>query len=214
MMKSLVYAISLSVGMCCLSVKADKYHRVTDPATTKPKSVLVLPPITESTDPMASYSYLSTVTRHLADAGYYVFPVAVIDAFLKENGLPTPYEMHTVKLDRVHEILGAESVLYLTLKKYGQEFQVLSSATVIRVEALLMDVRTGETLWKSHVERHRSSWKSQNDLAENVLSAVLTQMVDSSQDAAHNLANEANTALFSSRKGFPEGPTKLKNIGK
>ena len=53
-----------------------------------PRSILVLPPLNESVEVNAPYSYLSTVTRPLAECGYYVFPVAVIDAFLKDNGLP------------------------------------------------------------------------------------------------------------------------------
>jgi hypothetical protein len=40
------------------------------------------------------YIYLSTLTKPLAEKGYYVLPVAVIDQFLKENGLPTPAEMN------------------------------------------------------------------------------------------------------------------------
>src|SRR5262249_17607729 len=59
-----------------------------------PRSILVLPPLNESTAVGATYSYLSTVTRPLAEMGYYVFPVAVVDQFLKENGLPSAGEMH------------------------------------------------------------------------------------------------------------------------
>ncbi len=47
-----------------------------------PRSILVLPPLNKSVEVNAPYSYLSTVTRPLAECGYYVFPVAVIDAFL------------------------------------------------------------------------------------------------------------------------------------
>jgi Putative lipoprotein GNA1162-like len=54
-----------------------------------PRSILVLPPLNESTAVEATWGYLSTVTQPLAERGFYVFPVAVIDQFLKENGLPT-----------------------------------------------------------------------------------------------------------------------------
>ena len=43
-----------------------------------PRSILVLPPLNNSLEPVAPYIYLSTVTRPLAERGYYVFPVAVI----------------------------------------------------------------------------------------------------------------------------------------
>ena len=44
-------------------------------------------PLNASPDVKATYSYLSTVTRPLAERGYYVFPVAVVDQVLKDNGL-------------------------------------------------------------------------------------------------------------------------------
>ena len=78
-----------------------------------PRSILVLPPLNNSLEVDASYSYLSTVTQPLAEQGYYVFPVAVVDALMRENGLPTPGEMHTVSLDRIADIFGADSVLLL-----------------------------------------------------------------------------------------------------
>ncbi len=85
----------------------------------QPRSILVIPPLNESVDESASYGYLSTVTQPLAEMGYYVFPVAVIDQFLKENGLPTPGEMHDIPLDKIDEIIGADAVLYITIKEYG-----------------------------------------------------------------------------------------------
>src|SRR5262245_6417390 len=59
-----------------------------------PRSIVVLPPLNQSTAVEATYGYLTTVTRPLAERGYYVFPIAVVDQFLKENGLPSAGEMH------------------------------------------------------------------------------------------------------------------------
>src|SRR5689334_21500588 len=83
-----------------------------------PKSVLVLPPLNQSVEVNAPYGYLATISRPLAECGYYVFPVAVIDAFLKENGLPTPGEMHAISLQKIHEVFGADAVLYVTIEEY------------------------------------------------------------------------------------------------
>src|SRR5277367_63650 len=66
-----------------------------------PRSILVLPPLNEGTDIRGSYSYLSTVTRPLAEMGYYVFPVVEIDELMKENGLPTAGEMNQVPLKKI-----------------------------------------------------------------------------------------------------------------
>ena len=46
---------------------------------SRPKSILVLPPINESPEVQASYSLVSQVTYPLAEAGYYVLPIALVD---------------------------------------------------------------------------------------------------------------------------------------
>ena len=61
-----------------------------------PRSILVLPPLNQSNSVEATYGYLSTVTQPLADRGYYVFPVEVVDQLFKANGMPTAGEMHEV----------------------------------------------------------------------------------------------------------------------
>ena len=112
-----------------------------------PRSILVLPPLNNSLEVDASYSYLSTVTQPLAEQGYYVFPVAVVDALMRENGLPTPGEMHTVSLDRIADIFGADSVLFVTLTDWGTSYQVIDSSTRVTAEARLVDVRSGTEIW-------------------------------------------------------------------
>ncbi len=52
---------------------------------SRPRSILVIPPLNNSVEVNAPYVFLSTITAPLAEKGYYVFPVAVIDRFLKEN---------------------------------------------------------------------------------------------------------------------------------
>lgn len=55
----------------------------------RPKSILVLPPINESPEVQASYSLVSQVTYPLAEAGYYVLPIALVDETFRQNGLTT-----------------------------------------------------------------------------------------------------------------------------
>ena len=81
----------------------------------------------ESTDIRGTYGYLSTVTRPIAELGYYVYPVVVVDHFPKENGLPTPGEMVHAPLDEIRDTLGADAVLYVTLRQYGTRYQVIST---------------------------------------------------------------------------------------
>ena len=172
-----------------------------------PRSILVLPPLNETTDVTAPYDYLATISRPLAEAGYYVFPVAVIDAFLKENGLPTAGEMHAVTLAKVHEVVGADAVLYVTIEDWGQKYRIISSDTVVKGRAHLVDVANGETLWDGVIFAQQSSSAGQTDPFAMLLAALITQVVSSATDPAHNLARTANgTMVFDGDRGLLLGP--------
>jgi hypothetical protein len=160
-----------------------------------PRSILVLPPLNESTDIEGTYSYLSTVTRPLAELGYYVFPVAVVDQFLRENGMPGPGEMHQVPLNKVWEILGADAVMYITLVQYGNKYMVVSSATIVHARARLVDTRTGTLLWEGVGVAQENSGGSGSILGD-LISAALTQVINSATDPAHDLCRTANVNLF------------------
>ena len=87
---SLRVLISLIVPILiagCVTVPPYDYTALEN---SRPRSILVLPPVNNSIEVNAPYIFLAGISRPLAEKGYYVFPVAVIDIFLKENGLPTP----------------------------------------------------------------------------------------------------------------------------
>jgi hypothetical protein len=166
----------------------------------------VLPPINESTAVEGTYGFLTTVSRPLAERGYYVFPVDVIDRLMHENGLPGAGEMHEVALEKLREITGADAVLYLVLHQYGSKFQVLSSNTVVRVSARLVDTRTGTVLWEGLGNAQQGSNGSGNLLAD-LLAAAITQVVNSKLDPAHQVSRLANAQLFGTpKRELPMGP--------
>jgi len=171
-----------------------------------PRSILVLPPLNESVAVEATYSYLSTVSRPLAELGYYVYPVAVVDAFLKENGLPTAGEMHEVPLNKVLEVVGADSVLYVVVQQYGSKYQVVNSATLVQVKGKLVDTRTGIVLWEGIGFAQQNSGGSGNILGD-LIAAALTQAINSSTDQAHALCPAANVNMLCTKDhGLLPGP--------
>jgi hypothetical protein len=170
-----------------------------------PRSILVLPPINESTDTRGTYGYLSTVSWPLAEMGYYVYPVAVVDQYMKENGLPTAGEMQQVPLKKIGDVFGADAVLYVTLKQYGSKYQVITSTVMVSAEGKLVDVRTGLTLWEGTAIVQQSS-SSGNAIADLIVAAI-DQVVNSSSDQAHVISSQVNTQLFMTRDhGLLVGP--------
>ena len=171
-----------------------------------PRSILVLPPQNESTEIIAGYSLLTTATRPLSELGYYVFPVEMVDLFLKENGLPTPAEMHQAPLNKLHDVFGADAVLYITVEKYGTKYMVISSNTMVVARAKLVDCRTGIVLWEERVAAQLGN-NSSSDPVAMLVGALVDQVVNKMTDQAHVCAQQASAMLFANpTTGLLKGP--------
>ena len=197
-----VVAVIVMMAGCATS----KPYDYTNFREHMPRSIVVLPPLNESTEVEGTYSYLSTVTQPLAEQGYYVFPVAIVDQFMKENGLPTAGEMHQVPLPKVTEILGADAVMYITIKEYGTKYQVIKSVPTVRADARLVDTRTGILLWQGSVTRVKQSNNSGGGLIGALIVAVVEQAINTTTDQAHQLCGPANSILFSNLLYGPYHP--------
>jgi hypothetical protein len=162
----------------------------------KPRSILVLPPINQSTDVRGTYSYLSTVTMPIAEKGFYVFPVAVVDQMMKENGLPSANEMHQASIKKIREIMSPDAILYLTLEKYGSTYVVVDSQTTVTVSGKLISAITGDVLWEGKASATPSSSASNSGVAGMLVAAIIKQAVASSTDEAHKVSAQANQMLF------------------
>jgi hypothetical protein len=175
----------------------------------RPKSILVLPPVNESPEVQASYSLVSQVTYPLAEAGYYVLPIALVDETFRQNGLTTPTDIQAVAPGKLHDIFGADSALYITVTEYGTKYMLISSDTAVTASAKLVDLRTGTTLWTGTARA--SSEEGNNNsggLVGMLISAAVKQVINSSTDAAHPIAGVASARLLSAgqRTGILYGP--------
>ncbi len=174
---------------------------------SQPRSILVIPPVNNSVEVNSPYIFLSTITKPLAEKGYYVFPVVVIDHFLKENGLPTPAEMNDIPLDKIEEHIGADAVLYVSIENWGQKFEVLSSTTIVHSTLRLVDVKTGQLLWNAKVQASRASDDGNQGPLGALIMAIVTQVVESTADRTPQLSSFANRlAINNQANGLLPGP--------
>jgi hypothetical protein len=184
---------------------------------SRPRSIVVLPPINKSPEVPASYSVLSYATRPLAEAGYYVMPVTLVAEAFKENGMTEPSDMHTTSPEKLRQIFGADAALYITVSKYGTVYQVVNSESLVAAQAKLVDLKTGKTLWTGAAQA--SSAESNNNqsggLAALLITAIVKQVIASSLDQSHQIAGIATTRLLSPRPidGLLYGP-RSPNFGK
>ncbi|GAA0558034.1 DUF799 domain-containing protein [Rhizomicrobium electricum] len=202
----LVLAVCLAaVGLSgCASKRSVDY---TEFRAHPPRSILVLPPINESTEVGGTYGFLSTATMPIAEKGYYVFPVSVVDQYMKENGLPTAGEMHQVPLEKIRDIIGADAVLYLDLKDYGSKYQVIASTTRVNVTAKLVDVKSGQTIWTGASLVEQSSSGGSGNIIADLIATALDQVLNSTTDYAHTVSRTANYQLVADpNTGLLDGP--------
>ena len=173
---------------------------------SRPRSILVLPPLNNTPEVHASYSVLSYATRPLAEAGYYVMPVTLVAEAFKENGITQPSDMHAVPPDKLRQIFGADAGLYITISQYGTVYQVINSVTVVSVEARLIDLKTGKLLWTGSASASSEEGKSQQQqggLAGLLIATVVKQVMATTLDQSHKIASISTTRLLSA--GTPNG---------
>ena len=104
-LKLVAAALALVVLSGCASNPPVPYD-YTEYKLSNPKSILVLPPINKTPEVRAPYSMLSQVTFPLAESGYYVLPVSLVDETLKENGVTQAQDAHELPSAKLREILA------------------------------------------------------------------------------------------------------------
>jgi len=163
----------------------------------KPRSILVLMPTNDSTDVAGSAAVLANAVAPLSEAGYYVFPVALVNDTFKQNGITEPNEIAAVPLNKLDKIFQADSVLYINIKEYGTSYAVISSSTRVVLEAKLVDIKNGATLWNGTATAIEDSSSGQSSLLGMLVSAVITQVANTISDRSYDLAVRADAYLFS-----------------
>ncbi len=177
---------------------------------SRPASLLVLPPLNDSADVKATAGVLATATAPLAEAGYYVFPVSMVDETFRRNGMTTPYDIQQVSSAKLREIFGADAAVYLRVKEYGTKYLVVGSDTRVTLEGRIVDLRSGALLWegKATASSQESNNNNQGGLVGLLVKAIVEQIVGTVTDASFNYAGIANQRLLGApvRNGILYGP--------
>lgn len=191
----------------CASIPS---HDYTAFRNADPHSILVLPPINNSVEVVAPYSVMSQVAKPIAESGYYVFPVSLVQQTFRSNGLTEATDIHAVPFEKIHQIFGADAGLYMTIENYGTSYVVLSSDTVVTVSATLVDLRTGVVLWqdKATASSAETRGNSGGGLVGMLVEAALNQIIETVTDRGFDIAAiSANRLLYvEDHNGLLYGP--------
>jgi len=184
---------------------------------SRPRSILVMPPLNNSVDVSASAVFLAASTRPLAESGYYVIPVTLSHEMFRQNGIYTAADANAISSARLYEIFGADCALYITILRFGTVFQLVRSVVQAEASAKLVDLKTDQILWSGYVfieENPSDSYTvdpSVGFLAQVLFivgSAVIDQIANNLSNASYDVGFRAAEALLDARyqSGLPYGP--------
>ena len=162
----------------------------------KPRSILVLMPTNETTEVDAGAAVLANAIYPLSEAGYYVFSPALVHETFKNNGIYEASDIQNVSAHKLRQIFGADAVLYMDVVKYGTSYMLIKSTNVVAVNAKLVDLRSGATLWEGSAQVSDDSGGGGNNLVGMLISAVIKQVSDTITDAGYKLSASADAMLL------------------
>ncbi|AKM43642.1 lipoprotein [Burkholderia contaminans] len=194
-----VLSLVALLSACAQPVKRPDYTAF---KKSQPRSILVLPPLNETSEVGATYGMLSQMTLPLAESGYYVVPVAVMDETFKQNGLTNAAEIQETPPAKLREIFGADAALYTKVSQYGTVYRIIASATVVSASAKLVDLRTGDVLWQGRASAasDEGSNSGGGGLIGMLVVAAVKQIANTLMDQSHDVA------AFTSGRLLTAGP--------
>ncbi len=173
----------------------------------QPRSIVVVPVVNESPEVSAAPVFISTISRPLAERGYYVFPVYLTELILQDFGLVEAGHIHQLPAERFYELFGADAVLLVTIKDWSTKYMLLASVVVVQMEYVLKDTRTGTVLWKNEqTYTHDSGGAAAGSGLAGLVAMAVSAAVNAIFTDYLPLARQAHYLAFQPPKGLPAGP--------
>ncbi len=196
--------MALALTGCVVPPKRSDYTQL---RTENPRSILVVPTVNRSVDVDAPDYFLSTISRPIAERGYYVFPVHLVKSLMEDDGLSDANMVHEGDPKRLGAMFGADSIMYITIERWDAQYVVFSTAVTVELSYVLKSATTGETLWKN---KQKLVYQPQNNSGGGLAGLIASAIVAAIAKAAPNyipLARQANgMAVVTKGVGLPSGP--------
>ena len=203
-MKTIKFTCLCSIVLFTLCACGPKYITKADAFPKMyeyhPVSILVLPPINESTAAEAKEYYGTTIAEPLSLNGYYIFPLEVSADILKSEGIYDTELLLDVPAQKFKESFGADAVLYVKILKWDTSYYVIGGNVTVSVDFLMRSTETGEDIWKYNgtitVDTSGDSGQA-GGLAGLIIKAVATAVKTATTDYIPVAKMANNTALVS-----------------
>jgi hypothetical protein len=163
----------------------------------RPLSLLVLPPINQTTAADAKEFYGTTLAEPLSYAGYYIFPIEVVTEMVKQEGAYDTETLVNVAPQKFKEYFGADAVLYSWITHWDTAYYVIGGHVTVGVAFLLKSTTTGAELWKyDGVLQVSTGGGAGGGLAGLIVQVVVTAIQTATTDYVP-IARQANLMVLS-----------------
>ena len=165
-----------------------------------PNTIVVLPPVNNTTAADAKEYYSTTIAQPLAFAGFYVVPTEPTLEILKGQGLYDTEVLMNQPVAKFAEYFGADAVLYTTITKWNKAYAVLAASLTVSIDAKLKSTKTERVLWEysgTLVADLTANSSSGNPLADLIVKAIATSINAALADYVP-YAQLANTQMLQS----------------
>lgn len=167
-----------------------------------PKSILVLPAKNTTTSVDAANHFSYTITKPLAEKGYYVFPVHLVDSFFKSENLVNTEQIHQIPVQKLKEIFNASAILYVDINAWDTNYAVFASSVDVGLSLSLIDASSGKEIWQNNAYSYSYSGVDGNNGLAGLIISAIAAAVNTSVDYTElaSVSNAEGVALL------PTGP--------
>lgn len=200
---TLLLGVMLSGCVVQQTTKTSKIAEFPQMYEEDPASILILPPINESTDAEAKDYYSTTIPIPLILHGYYVFPYELTAEILKQEGIYDSELLRDIPLNKFYDYFGADALLFTTIKKWDLSYLVLTSSLTVSIDCVIKSTQTSNILWSynGQVVVDLGGGSGGNSMAGFIIQAVVT----AAQTASADYVRHARTATHRAMGALPYG---------
>ncbi|WP_415288342.1 DUF799 family lipoprotein [Brevundimonas sp. S1H14] len=173
-----------------------------------PRSVMVVPALNSTVNVDAADYFVSTISRPVAERGYYVFPAHMVKGVLEDEGLSDAGLVHQADAARFGHLFGCDAVLFVEIQKWESQYAIISTSTNVAFEYTLKSCRSGQVLWSDHQSMtHNPQASSSGNPLADLLAQAIVSALEKAKPNYMPLTQQANlTATHTLGQGLPAGP--------
>ncbi|WP_419765306.1 MAG: DUF799 domain-containing protein [Arcobacter sp.] len=139
-----------------------------------PKSILVLPAKNTTTAVDATDQFSYSITKPLAEKGYYVFPVHLVDSFFKSENISDAEIIRNIPVTKLKEIFNPDAILYVDINAWDTGYSVISSNVDVGLSFSLIDANTGKEIWQNNAYAYSYDALDTGNIVSLIVSAIST----------------------------------------